>query len=254
MAEAFDPRGQTFYIAGTDGVADMPISMPAIEMQRQRLARICINYGCQLGLTIMSLIVVLMLLPSYKLRRSLHVVQVAALVAGVLRLSLLVLYFPGPLSGYYVAWTKDPTVLQPSDYYSHTTATSFGVIQFALILAALILQSWAMIRTWPPRWHMPVLGFSIVLATATVSVKAVWVVRYTYALRGHTLPVQLDDAGEAAVALGAISIFYFCGLFFAHLSRHLLTTRGSIARPHRGLTSLEILAIGNGVLMLLPSK
>jgi pheromone alpha factor receptor len=253
MDAPFDPLNQTFRIAGPDGVADIEISMATIEAQRQRLARICINYGCQLGLTIMSLIVVAMLLPSYKMRRALHIAQTSALVVAVIRLSLLVLYFPGPLSGYYVAWTRDASVLEPPDYYINTTANSFAVVQFALIELALILQSWAMIRTWPERWHMPVLFFSTALAIATVVVKALWVVHHTQALRGHTLPVALDQVGETAVALGAMSIFFFCGIFFAHLSRHLTTTRGALTRPDRGLTSLEILAIGNGILMLLPS-
>ncbi len=75
-------------------------------------------------------------------------------------------------------------------------------------------------------------------------------------LEGRTLlPVPLTRVGQAAVALSAVSIFYFCGIFFAHLTLHLVLTRGLLVRPRRGsLTSLEILAIGNGVLMLAPSK
>lgn len=274
----FDPRNQTFSISGRDGNASIPILMSTIEAQRVRLANIAINYGCQLGLTLMSLIVVLLLLPPSRMRRPLHLVQISALVVAVGRLCLLVLYFPGPLTGYYVAWTHDAGILNPSDYAASTTANALGVVQFALVEAALVMQAWAMIRTWPRAWQLPLLVFSGLLATATVAIKGVWAVQHTrILLRGRTLPVPLTKAGEAAVALGAVSIFWFCGIFFAHLTLHLICTRGLLAGPRppprslrsrrsnnssgRGcicagfaLSSLEILAIGNGILMLAPSE
>ena len=52
--------------------------MATIEAQRTRLAAVCINYGCQLGLSLAALIVVLVLVPSAKLRRAIHAVQVCA--------------------------------------------------------------------------------------------------------------------------------------------------------------------------------
>ncbi|EMR61520.1 putative pheromone receptor 2 protein [Eutypa lata UCREL1] len=219
----FDPRNQTFSISGRDGNASIPILMSTIEAQRVRLANIAINYGCQLGLTLMSLIVVLLLLPPSRMRRPLHLVQISALVVAVGRLCLLVLYFPGPLTGYYVAWTHDAGILNPSDYAASTTANALGVVQFALVEAALVMQAWAMIRTWPRAWQLPLLVFSGLLATATVAIKGVWAVQHTrILLRGRTLPVPLTKAGEAAVALGAVSIFWFCGIFFAHLTLHLI--------------------------------
>ena len=130
---AFDPRNQTFFIAGPGGTADIAIWMATIEEQRVRLANVSINYGVQLGLCILTLIVVLMLLPSYKIKRAVNAVQISALVVAVVRLILLVLYFPGPLSGYYVAWTQDASVLSPSDYYTNTVSNAFSVVQFCLI-------------------------------------------------------------------------------------------------------------------------
>ncbi|CAJ2503337.1 Uu.00g107310.m01.CDS01 [Anthostomella pinea] len=253
MNSTFDPRNQSFFIAAPDGAATIEISMATIEAQRVRLANISINYGVQLGLCILTLIVALLLLPSYKLKKAINMVQVSALVAAVVRLVLLVLYFPGPLTGYYVAWTQDASVLKSSDYYTNTTSNAFSVAQFALIEVALILQSWTLIRTWPQLWQLPTLLLSITLAAATVVVKSIWIVHHSKAVVGHLLPVPLDSVGEASVILGAVSIFYFCGIFFAHLSLHLVLTRSVLQRPVKGLTSLEILAIGNGVLMLAPS-
>ncbi|RYO78486.1 hypothetical protein DL766_002433 [Monosporascus sp. MC13-8B] len=87
-------------------------------------------------------------------------------------------------------------------------------------------------------------------------------------MRMLPLSSLLRAGRRVAVALGAVSVFYFCGLFFAHLALHLALTRGVLARPlgsgsgagpgagsgrRRGLMKLEILAVGNGVLMLVPS-
>lgn len=298
----FDPRLQNFTILGRPS-GDSPssslpptitISLPVIDAQRIRLANTSINYGVQLGLILLSLLVTLLLLPSRKLRRAVHVAQVSCLVVSVARLVLLVLYFPGPLTEYYVAWTRDAGVLAAAEYGVSTASATLGVVQLALVEAALALQSRVLVRTWGAGcrpgsrgangaaqavgtskkcwWRPPVLLLAVLLAAASVGVRAVWVAHYTKALRGHTLPVPLDAWGRAAVIIGAVSVFYFCGIFFAHLVLHLAATRRVLrddqrlrkfsvtlslrggSREGRGLTSLEILAVGNGILMLAPCK
>ncbi|RYP20186.1 hypothetical protein DL765_002945 [Monosporascus sp. GIB2] len=278
----------TFLIAGPDGVPSIPISMATIEAQRVRLASVAVNYGCQLGLTLMALLAVLLLQPAPRLPRGraapslpptgpIPVLQLAALLVGVARLSLLVLYFPGPLAGYYVAWTRDASVLARHDYAAISASAALGVVQFAFVEVALALQTRALTCTWGAagrrsRWNRLLALFSVALAGAAVAVRAVWAAQHMRLLRGRTLPVALTPVGKAAVALGAVSVFYFCGLFFAHLALHLALTRGVLARPlgsgsgsgsgagsgagsgrRRRLTKLEILAVGNGVLMLVPS-
>ncbi|KAI1761954.1 fungal pheromone mating factor STE2 GPCR-domain-containing protein [Hypoxylon sp. FL1150] len=299
----FDPRTQNFTILGRPGSPSDPppvitVSFSVIDAQRVRLANTSINYGVQLGLILLSLLVTLLLLPSRKLRRGVHVAQVSCLVVSVARLVLLVLYFPGPLAEYYVAWTRDAGVLRASEYAVTTASAALGVVQLALVEASLALQSRVLVRTWGASgcrpgsrsrtspssssssssskdkkcwWRPPVLALAVLLAAASVGVRAVWVAHYTRALRGHTLPVPLDAWGRAAVTIGAVSVFYFCGVFFAHLVLHLAATRRVLRHDGRrlrkfsvtlslgggkegggGLTSLEILAVGNGILMLAP--
>ncbi|KAI0155401.1 hypothetical protein GGR52DRAFT_587152 [Hypoxylon sp. FL1284] len=293
----FDPRNQTFFILGrpaSDGTPSPPlaVSLPTIDAQRVRLANTSISYGVQLGLILSSLLVTLLLLPSRKLRRAVHVAQAACLVVSAARLALLVTYFPGPLTEYYVAWTRDAGVLGAAAYRPSTASAALSVVQLALVEAALALQSRVLVRTWGAAgcsrraagpeadaeakrskkcwWRPPVLSLAVALAAAAVAARAVWVARYTAALRGHTLPVPLDAWGRASVITGAASVFYFCGVFFAHLVLHLAATRRVLrhgdrgmrkfsvtlslkgATGQRGLTSLEILAVGNGILMLAP--
>lgn len=302
----FDPRTQTFYLLGRPPTPTSPppllaVSLPAIDAQRVRLANTSINYGVQLGLCLLSGLVTLLLLPPRKLRRAVHVAQLLCLLVSVARLALLVSYFPGPLTEYYVAWTRDAGVLRADEYGAATASAALGVVQLALVEAALALQSRVLVRTWGVGcrpgssatnggpgsgtragtgggtskkcwWRPPVLFLAVLLAAAAVGVRAVWVARYTKALRGHTLPVPLDAWGRAAVIIGAVSVFYFCGIFFAHLVLHLAATRRILRDDRRlrkfsitlslrgskggrgGLTSLEILAVGNGILMLAPCK
>jgi pheromone alpha factor receptor len=251
---SFNPKNQTFLIAGSDGVVNISISLPVIDAQRVRLASICISYGVQLGLCLTTLIVLPLLTPISKMRKSVYIIHVSALVISVIRLTLLAMYFPGPLAEYYVAWTRDSNALTMVDYQVTIAANAFSVILFALIEASLIRQSWGLIKTWPDKWQWLIKGTSISLAVATISVKSIWVVRHTKALRYSTLPIPLDNVGSAATVLGAASIFYFCGIFFSNLVVHMMITRGILTRPGPGLTSLEILAIGNGTLMVLPCK
>jgi pheromone alpha factor receptor len=252
-----DPRKQIFYIKAANG-SDVAVSMEAIEAQRVRLANVSINYGVQLGLCLLALIVVVMLLPTLRMRRPLNLVQLTALVIAVVRLVLLVLYFPSPLTAYAVVWTHDTAgVLAPSDFVTIIVSNGFGAVQFALIETALVLQSWALIRTWRVP-QLPVLFLSVAIAITTVVVKVLWVVHYYfYAVRGGgILPIPLDTVGKTAVVLGAVSILYFEGIFVAHVSSHLLATHGMLkpSSERRGLTSLEVLAIGNGILMILPCE
>ncbi|OTA70791.1 hypothetical protein K449DRAFT_393763 [Hypoxylon sp. EC38] len=299
MDSSFDPRNQTFFILGLPSANEtnssnpypqIAISMPTIDAQRVRLANTSINYGVQLGLCLSSLLTTLLLLPTRKLQRPVHVAQILCLIVSITRLVLLVLYFPGPLTEYYVAWTRDASVLRPREYNSITASSALSVLQLALVETSLALQSRVLMQTWGSYcapcpstdpssttqsrrrgkcwWRPPVLLFAIVLAVAAVGVRAVWIAHYTQALKGHTLPVPLDNWGAAAVVLAAASIFYFCGVFFAHLALHLAATRRILRGKmrgrkvsitltlregsSRGLTSLEILAVGNGILMLAP--
>lgn len=250
-----DPRNQTFVIAGSNGVANTTIWMAAIDQRRVALANVCISYGVQLGLCLMMLLTFLTLIPPGRLtRKPIHAVHLASLVVAVVRLTLLIMYFPGPLSEYYIVWTRDPTVLEPSDYHIHISGVSFNPLQWALIETALILQTWGLMKTWPPRGRRVVQVASLGLAVATVVVKSVWAAHYVRALRHSIVPIPLDAVGEAGTVLGAVSVFFFCGIFFLNLCLHLRITRGLLQRPGRGLSSLEILTIGNGTLMVLPCK
>ncbi|KAI1331629.1 fungal pheromone mating factor STE2 GPCR-domain-containing protein [Xylariaceae sp. FL0255] len=305
----FDPTTQSFTLVASNG-STVTISLLTIEAQRHKLANTTINYGVQLGLCILSLIIVLLLLPTFKLRQLLPATQLAAIITAVIRLVLLVLYFPGPLTGYYVAWTRDASVLAMGDYIPITVSNGFAALQVALIEASLVMQCWALVRTWsgtgccacstsssliprirdggkeggrgerarePIRLVKPfLLTLSIFLATATVVLKVLYSIHFSREVRGNLLPLPLDCVGKAAVVLAAASIFFFEGIFVAHIAGHLVATRG-VLKPggrrglgmgngkgvkggwkvrgtsERGLTSLEILALGNGVLMILPS-
>lgn len=250
-----DPKNQTFFIAGNDGVVNVPIWMAEIDARRVRLANICISYGVQLGLCLMTLLVSLTLAPMHRMRKAVHLVHLLSLAVAVTRLTLFLMYFPGPLSEFYVGWTHDPKVLRPSDYYVHIVANAFNPIQFALIEVALIMQTWNLVEASAVWQEALVKASAVLIAVATVAVKSVWVTHYTTALLARaTLPIPLDTVGQAATVMGAVSIFYFCGIFFLNLSTHLRITRGLLHRSSRGLTSLEILTIGNGILMVLPSK
>ncbi|KAH8646700.1 GPCR fungal pheromone mating factor [Xylariales sp. PMI_506] len=250
----FDPKTQIFYIAGPDGIASIPIAMSVIDLQRVRLASICISYGVQLGLCLMTLVMLLLLIPLSKLRKPINALNMLSLVTALVRLCLLVGYFPGPLSEYYVAWTRDARALQRTDYSTNTAGNASNVLQFTLIEISLILQTWKLMATWSDLWQWIIKSVSVGIAVATIVVKSLWCVHHTDMLRDRTLPLGLDVVGEVATIMGAASIFYFCGIFFANLMMHLDLTRGVLRRPRRGLSSLEILAIGHGTLMFLPSK
>ncbi|KAK6065003.1 pheromone receptor 2 [Seiridium cupressi] len=249
----FNPKLQNFTILGPDGQTSINISMVVIDAQRVRTANLCISWGVQLGLCLMALLMVLLLIPLNRLRRAINIVHLSALVVAVVRLSLIIQYFPGPLAEFYVVWTKDRNALSLEYFNTNVVGNAFTVVQFALILTALIMQSWGLIKAWPDSWRYAVRASAIVLAIATIAVKTLWVVHYTWALRTNTLPIPLDAVGLAATVMGALSIFYFCGIFAFDLSLHLIATRGILTRMERGLTSLEILAVGNGILMILPT-
>lgn len=253
MPPSFDPRLQNFTIVGPDGMP-INISMPVVDQMRVQLANLCISWGVQLGLCLMTLLVVLLLTPPSRMRRAINAVHVASLIVAAVRLSLLVQYFPGALASYYVVWTRDRSVLNGYDFNMSMAGIACNSVQFAFIEAALIMQAWGLIKCWQTGWKWTVRITAIILAVATVVLKVLWVVDYIWMLRFAPLPIKMDAIGRSATVLGAASIFFFCGLFATDVTVHLVATRSIIRRLGRGLTNLEILAIGNGVLMILPSK
>ncbi|ETS84185.1 hypothetical protein PFICI_02210 [Pestalotiopsis fici W106-1] len=248
-----DPRLQNFTIIGSDGVTPIQVSMPLIDGIRVQLDNTCISWSVQLGLCLMTLLTVLLLTPPSRMRRAINAVHIASIVVAVVRLSLLIQYFPGALTSYYVTWTKDLSVLEQDDFEMFVAGMALNALQFAFIEAALIMQAWTLIKCWRSAWKWAVRITAIILALATVVVKVLWVVHFIQILHRTLLPVKMDTVGRTATVLGAASIFFFCGLFATDLTVHLLATRSLIRRLGRGLTNLEILAIGNGVLMILPS-
>lgn len=210
--------------------------------------------GVQLGLCIMALMALLLLTPPTRLRRPIIMTYTISLVVAILRIIFQIRYFPGPLTEFYVLWTRDRGGLDDSCFDLIIAGDVFSVIQFTLIEMALIMQTYGIMKAWPQWWKVFVRFSAVVLAVATIATKSLWALHHTWAVKTMVLPIKLDTIGEAATTLGAVSIFYFCGIFAVDLSVHLINIRCILQKFDRSLSSLEILAIGNGILMVLPSE
>jgi len=253
-AAYFDPRNQTLVMILGDGVSEVPVPLDMVDIIYQTVITGAINYSAQVGALVIMLLVVLTMTSRRRLNRTTALINLANLVLGITRMTLLDVYFCSSYVGFYILNSGDTTLANPADERKSIAATIMNIPQLVLIITALFLQAYSMIKLWSPLAKWPTLSCSFVIsilylgfktATVTIQVKAI---------------VDMFDPGldflwvrQADLICSTLMIFWFCFVFIFRLALHMWCNR-SILPPVDGLSVMDILVMTNGVLMLVPGK
>ena len=250
----FDPLNQTTTILLANGQTPAPLNTWMVTQMYIHATSLSILYGSQLGACFMMLCVVLAMTPRVRFRRLPTLVSIAALTLNTIRMVLLAVYFTTTWMDLYLLLTGDTQFVSRTDLNTSVAATVLSVPVTVLILAALCVQAWSMMRLWPVLWKAPAAAVSLGLVVATV-VFNMWttVVQANEVLhpedwRTVYIPIW---ARQAYLGLITASICWFCFLFNVRLVMHMWTNR-SILPSLKGLKAMDVLVITNGILMLVP--
>ena len=247
-----DPSSQLISFTGPNGTT-MSIPMNVVDINTHVAINTCINYGTQLGASIMMLLVVLAMNPTAKLLRAYTAVQVAALAVNVVRMVLLCLYWPSPFWDFYPRFTGDYASVPLSEYRVSAAANTLSLVVHVLFEACLIMQAWAMVNLWPSPWKWAAAASSALISLATIGFRFAFCVIQNMAIFSNHNPNSNNWVPQAAISTAAASIFWYCALFNMQLVTHLVKNRTFLPRTS-GLTPMEALAVSNGILMVIPGK
>ncbi|KAL1891282.1 pheromone alpha factor receptor [Sporothrix stenoceras] len=246
----FDPRNQTFYLTGPHNMA-IPVWVPNVDQIMQMMLGTSINYGSQIGASLLMLLVTLTLTSKSRFSRAATLINVAGLVISVIRCVLLTLYFTSSYVEFYGLFSGDHTYVQRTDTRISAVATLFALPQLILIEAALFLQAYSMVKLWPSVWRAVVLVVSVLIAVCAIGFKAATVSERVRLILGfYSAPVPLW-LNQVDLTFTATTIFWFCFVFIIRLVIHMWEYR-SILPPTGGVSAMEVLVMTNGVLMLVP--
>lgn len=245
-----DPRMQTINITGPDG-EPFPVPMAEINTANLYLVRVSTVYASQIGACFVMLAVVLAMTPKHRFTRVPTLINIFNLALAVVRLTLLATYFSSSWVEMYTFYSGDVRFVTADDWRISLVATALSIPQTLLVLSALIVQAWSMVQLWPSLCKWPAIAVSTLVSVASFGFKCASV---SVQIRVITEPfdvrpllwIRLTD-----VSLMTATIAWFCFLFNVRLVMHMWTNR-SILPTTRGLTSMDVLVMANGILMLIP--
>ncbi|KAL2753962.1 hypothetical protein ACRALDRAFT_2028490 [Sodiomyces alcalophilus JCM 7366] len=246
----FDPRAQTFILLAADGVTEIPVSVPDVNILFRENLATSINYASQLGASFIMLLVIVCMTPTTRLAKASQWVHIVGLVLATIRMTLLAAYFTSDWTEFYSFWALDYSTINPSDIHTSIATEVISFLFFISVQVALGMQAWAVVNLLPDLWKWffaALSGFISLLAIAfrllvgTVQIVAMLDVFWE----------RLIWAGFASSTIATVSIFYYCALFNIKLVTHLIVHR-RVLPSRRGLTPMEVLVITNGLLMIIP--
>lgn len=250
--ERFDPLGQNVTFLGPDGRTPIAVPVPAIDAYSDLSVSVTLNYGIQIGACLVMLLVVLAVTtPSSKLRRPSALLHVLALAVVVVRNSLLVAYFLSPIVHFYPLYSGDFSSVPRSCLYSNVAGNTMSLVLVVVVEAALMNQAWTMVTLWPDPAKYGIAAASLLVTLLTIGFRVAYTVIQNQAALAITPAVANMWVVHGAVITNAISIFWFCALFNLKLVMHLVQNRG-ILPSAKTLTSMELLVMTNGILMIVP--
>lgn len=244
---------QTITITLPNG-SKAPIPLSVIDTNNAFFTCRSIGYGAEIGGSIVMLVVILTMTPKTKFWRFITFLNMAALCNNIIRVILLSVYFQSSWVTIYTLYSGDLTYVTRTAIANTVTATVLAIPQNIMIMVALIMQAWTMVKLWPAALKWSIFGISVVLVTLEVGfMVATEAYQITYDLPWESPAIMLSHiwVRYGFLALEVICICWFCFLFAFKLGNHLWKNR-SFLPQNKGLTAMDALVMTNGVLMLIP--
>lgn len=251
-----DPLNQNITFTMPDGTL-MAISLTDIDANNAYVVGRVISYSVEFGASLMMLGVLLAATPRSKFWRLASYINVAALCNNMVRTILLALFYRSSWVRFYVLYSGDTSSVSDVDFRNSLCSIVFSIPQNFLMMAALMLQAWAMVKLWPNLYKWGILAFSGVLSLAEL---AFMLVAQTDQIRSLFPDYDPSEFLRQRLwlritwlALEIASICWFCLMFILRLVMHMWQNR-SFLPSTKGVAAMDVLVMTNGVLMLVPGR
>lgn len=216
MDSNFDPFEQNITMHFADG-SPFEVPVRSVDNWLQYCIRICINYGCQLGASIVLLVVLILLTRPEKRASAVFWLNVLALVSNIARLLCQLVYFSGPLVRMYPYFSGDYSRAPRSAYAASILEVIFGLLLVIFMEASLVLQVQVVCATVRRRYRRILLAVSILMAMIAIGF------RFGFAVINGIYIMKLEDIlsyvwlESATNIVTTVTICFFCTVFVVKL-------------------------------------
>jgi pheromone alpha factor receptor len=253
---SFDPYTQNITFTMNDGVTTFTVPLDVIDWLYVSGFQQTECYGFLIGAATMMLLIVLTMTPRESFSRVSTRINIVMLLLVIAHSVAGASFFTGAFVELYCQFSNDLSRVHLSDYIGQSLVCIFSLALLPLVLVALIIQAWSMIRLWPitAKWIIFVVSFFLILTTIGL-----------HATQEMVLLLDVDNAisiekvrdlvwVQLATAITvAVCIPWFCLLFLSRLIIHMWRHRSFLPNA-KGMTSVEVLAVTNGIFLVIPGK
>ncbi|KAF3405282.1 Pheromone alpha factor receptor [Talaromyces pinophilus] len=164
---SFDPYEQNITLTASDG-STMDIPLPFFDEYVQEGVVSCINYGCQLGATIVTFVLLCLLTRSKKRSSIIFCLNVIALLLNMFRLICEVLIYTSAWFETYAYFTGDISRVSRGDFANSVLVSVMDALLQVVMEASLVTQT-KVVSTNMSRWQKAtILAASLALATSSI--------------------------------------------------------------------------------------
>ena len=193
------------------------VTIPDINEFVLYYTEICINYGVQVGASIVLLVALLLLTKPEKRRSSIFLVNTTTLALNIVRTVLHCVYFTGPFSDVYAYFSQDYSRIPRSATATSVTTTVFEVLVLTLVEISLCLQVRVVCVTLRDAYQHVILAFSCLIGLTAIGFRMAYMVENSIAIVNFESETPLLWLGKVSTVVTATSICWFCVVFVTKL-------------------------------------
>jgi len=149
----------------------MPIPLSELDEYVQYGIRICLNYGAQIGASLILLILLVVLTKPEKRKSAVFILNIFALVFNIVHKIITCTYFTGAFYSSYVYWSGDYSSVPKTDLATQIVGDLFRTFLIISIEASLILQVRTVCVTMVRKYRLILVVLSTLVALAVVALR-----------------------------------------------------------------------------------
>ena len=216
-ATPFDPYNQSFTLLASDGTP-FNVSIPDLDFFVYYNNQICINYGAQIGASIILLIVLLLLTKPDRRASTIFLVNLSSLALNIIRNVLQGVYYTGPWTETYAVFSGNYSRVHTGDYATSVTGPVLTVLVLVCVEISLCLQTRVVCVTMRRLYRRTIFAASIVIGLLAVAFRLVLCIENSIDIVQAKVEGPLDRLVSATNITETISICWFSTVFVAKLA------------------------------------
>ncbi|KAL1963098.1 hypothetical protein VTN77DRAFT_8744 [Rasamsonia byssochlamydoides] len=213
---SFNPYDQNVTFVADDGTP-FNVSIPDIDDFVQAGVQTSINYGSQVGASIVTFVILLLLTKTEKRRSAVFALNALALLLNISRMVCEALYFTSDFFKVYPFFAGDYSEVPASAYATQILAVVLTFLLLICIEISLVLQAMVVCTNLPDTHKRIILTVSVVVALVPIGFRLGMVVenaKFIAKAESFSSFIWLQSANTILLT---VSICFFCAMFVIKL-------------------------------------